>query len=139
MKIRFPIGDWSGDGHGQCEYFIAETNDGVTLAQVREAHFKSKEVLGFDIGDICRLFEESSLTKEQATKLKELNFYDEDIMDSGSLWTQDIFEIWIFLLNHIDPSLGLVEAGDSVPEIHFYGKDEKGRHLNTPGYGVFQL
>lgn len=26
MRIRFPIGDWSDDGHGQCDYYFANTD-----------------------------------------------------------------------------------------------------------------
>ena len=44
MKVKFPIGDWSGDGHSQCEWFVVKVNDQGsderTLQALREAHFK---------------------------------------------------------------------------------------------------
>ena len=41
-KIKFPVGDHSGDGHGRCDTFIVESNVPVTkLAEVHKSSFKN--------------------------------------------------------------------------------------------------
>jgi hypothetical protein len=39
--IKFPIGDWSDDGHGKCEWFIVKSN--MPLQIVREAQFRLQD------------------------------------------------------------------------------------------------
>ncbi|MBI2045281.1 hypothetical protein HYT23_04450 [Candidatus Pacearchaeota archaeon] len=137
--IEFPVGDWSDDGHGRCDYYHVLSNKPIN--KVREAHFKAEETLGIDIGSICSNNEDSHLNPALAEKLKELGYCiskigfpgvwdDSIILDSG-----DIFNIWTFLLSKIDPSLKLKRL--DAPSISFYGKDKKGRYINTPGYGCF--
>ena len=36
-SFALPIGDWSGDGHGHCEWFTVRSNK--PLEDVRKAHF----------------------------------------------------------------------------------------------------
>lgn len=33
MKIKIPVGDWSDDGHGKCEYVIIESSHTVAVLQ----------------------------------------------------------------------------------------------------------
>ena len=48
-------------------------------------------------------------------------------------------EIWIYLINKVDPDLNLkLIQEENIPSLHFYGVDEKGRHINQVGYGLFQ-
>lgn len=145
--VEFPIGDWSGDGHKQCEYYVAVSEKPVE--DIREAHFKAPEIVGFEIGDICRPYEDSILERRFYDKLRELG-YDFDLFDEDNekedgieldeegrpgLSPYGVFRIWLFLLNYIDPSLRL-EALPIRP-LNFFGCDEEGRYLRTPGYGTF--
>lgn len=134
-KIRFPIGDWSDDGHGKCDYFIASTH--MTVQDVREAHFAAPRVLGFDIGDLCRDYCESSINDLTLDKIYEIYPEFEDIY-AESFTTKTMFDLWIKLLNHIDPELNLRSQEEDIENINFYGYDDKGRHLRVPGYGLFQ-
>lgn len=36
--IKFPIGDWSNDGHGKCDWYMFKSN--VPVEELRIAHFK---------------------------------------------------------------------------------------------------
>lgn len=145
MRIKFPIGDWSGDGHEKCDWYIIETAKEIILEEVREAHFKAKEVLGFDIGNICSDYAEDTLSIDQLAKLKELNYEcvsnENDLLNNEdwSLQSLDVIKIWLFLLNHINPSLELKLIEENIPIINFYGYDEKQRHLSNPGYGCFDI
>lgn len=132
-KIKFPIGDWSHDGHGKCEYFLATTP--LTVVEVREAHFAAPTVLGFDIGSICNEYGEYEINPEVIKKISTIlpAWADSKIRDPEFL-----FFLWIDLLNHIDPRLMLAPVVEDIQEINFYGFDDKGRHLCTPGYGLFE-
>jgi hypothetical protein len=139
-KIRFPIGDWSDDGHGKCEYFFATTP--LSVQDVREAHFSARSVMGFDIGDLYKGYMESSISPEIQDKISEIlpdtsefkyDWAEEDLSPPESL-----FFLWVSLLNKINPELALTPMVSDYEDINFYGRDDQGRHLNTPGYGLFE-
>lgn len=155
-KVKFPVGDWSGDGHRQCEWYICESNKPVE--ELREIHFKSKEVLGYDIGDICAYYQQSQLRVEIVKTIVERVGIEEfqDLIDvclseedsagivAGKyddheihLHVESIINIWVWSLKQIDPTLSLeICSEDDFPSINFYSFDNQDRHLETPGYGV---
>ncbi len=140
--IRFPIGDWSDDGHGKCEYFEVHSNHPVQ--HVREVHFKAPEVIGFNIGDMCRNYEECQLSTEVVTKLNAIGIDPNKFLLDGEIDPEDYYmdyesliNIWLAILSYIDPTLELEVIKSEAENINFYGMDEKNRHLETPGYGVF--
>jgi len=145
--IRFPVGDWSDDGHGKCHYFIVRSNKPVQ--ELRELHFSCKEKLGFDIGDICRDYEDSELSLDIFDKLQAAGFDIEwegeqpeyakyfDSINARIMHTEEVFNLWTDILKFLDPDLNLELTVVESDDINFYGFDEKKRHLNTPGYGVF--
>lgn len=156
MKIKFPIGDWSDDGHGKCRWFLVEVgknnkeSDSETLKRVREAHFKCKEVLGFDIGDICSKYNEYRIRREILDKISEEIWSKYHAMDEKSIAEQkEIYELefnadnliylWLDILHYLDNELRfeVLDDNSDIPTINFYGVDEQRRHLNTPGYGLF--
>lgn len=135
MKIRFPIGDWSDDGHSSCDYYFATTTK--TTQDVREAHFKCKEIYGFDIGDIASDYEDNFINDDILDIIIREKIIDESF-ENKNLNSEVIFDIWLSILNKIDPSLHLISLNDKdYEDINFYGSDDKKRHLETPGYGVF--
>lgn len=144
--IRFPVGDWSGDGHDKCDYFQAKSNK--TVQEVREIHFSAKETLGFDIGDICSDYEESEVREDLLEELVKAGFdiqwedgsetakYFEEA-DGRCMTAEGVFNLWIDILMFLDSELKLEPVADNFEDITFYGYDEKKRHLSAPGYGVF--
>lgn len=135
MKIRFPIGDWSKDGHEQCDWYFATTE--LSTQEVREAHFLCSEIYGFDIGDICSEYQEDQINEGIVSVLKRYNLIDEHF-DNEDIDSHQIFLIWLSILNSISPSLKLVPFDyKDYEDINFYGRDVKNRHINTPGYGIF--
>lgn len=132
--IRFPIGDWSQDGHNMCDDYY--TTSDKPIEDVREAHFKAFEIVGFDIGDICSEYECYALDSNIVVILTALNHPFED-MDISFMTSYDVFRLWVWLLNYIDPQLNLKEHKIMASDMCYCGVDEQGRHLNTPGYGVF--
>jgi len=132
-RIEFPIGDWSDDGHGKCRNYVVVSNHPVE--RLREAHFACTDKLGIDIGSMCSEYEEFSITEELQEKLTSLGV-DPSLKDDP---VRSLLRIWLELLMKTDPELVLeVEVEPDLPEIQFYGFDENGRHLQTPGYGMFE-
>lgn len=134
--VQFPIGDWSGDGHDRCDYFFALSEQ--PIVRVREAHYRAGETLGFEIGDLCKKYGDNRLASDVVQKLDDLGYLPPNDIDLAEefLPSEVLVDIWFYLLNHVDPSLHLEKT--KMPSINFYGRDDKGRHLKTPGYGLFE-
>lgn len=197
-KVIFEIGDWSHDGHNQS--FDAEVMSSVPVKELRELHFAAKDYLGFDIGDICREHENTSLSEYQEEVLTKVGILP-PVIDPKNLDEDEVVLLWVnallyvaeqkgeritlriltgnepsqissnvlkkmlpFISDHLPAHLsalsvddiasilnsvskGAEESGrtfkfelngdDKVPTMHFYGFDEQKRHLQVPGYGVF--
>lgn len=130
--INFPIGDWSNDGHGKCETYLISTD--LNIEDVREAHFAVPEKLGFDIGDLCNDYGNCYLDEEIQNKILDVCTEFNDLSDMISENT--MIKIWIGLLNYINPALNL--KIENIAAINFCGRDKQNRHLNVPGYGLFE-
>lgn len=153
--FKMPIGDWSEDGHGKCDYFRVQSD--LPLEEVRETHFNILEKTGIDLSKLCANYEDSKIPFETIQKLIELGFNTDGILDealynkaknsedsdvydenSDGVYSEDIASIWIFLLNKTNENLNLKMIDDEKEKmLVFYGFDEKGRHIKSPGYGVF--
>lgn len=179
--IIFPVGDWSGDGHSCCADFLVKSEK--SLEEVREIHFKENDFIGslceeYDDNkiNIHYLYEflieymSEDDAKVFITKMVdsglELNDHNEtdnikltfDFENDNSqyftiFYPDEMLNIWLSILNVIDPTLKLEVASEAmssyyikykgyphepVGNINFYGQDDKGRHLDTPGYGIWQ-
>ena len=136
--IVFPIGDWSEDGHGK--YHVYTISSKKPAAQVRDAHYKSADVVGFDLETICKEYEESTIKLSTVKRLKELGYgeFEESDTDKKKVYptSEELVRIWAFILNKVDPDLNLKIV--DLPSIVFYGKDTKGRQVNNLGYGIFE-
>ena len=136
--FKLPIGDWSGDGHRQCEYYIVESNKPIDA--VREAHFNIIEKTGIDINSICSCTEEDQIDEDLMEMLKSMGFTPSNRYgDETILCADDVAEIWILLLMKADPTLDLtIIVEDEIEMLPFYGNDAKGRHIGNIGYGVLR-
>ena len=154
--LKIPIGDWSNDGHGQCDYYKVESN--VLVEEVREAHFLIKEKTGIDVGKVCSEYQEPYLTFQTVETLINLGFntnlildFDEKLFEKAKsannpdyyegnadgVDSETIAHIWLFLLNKVNPEMNLKIIPEKEEMLVFYGRDKKGRHINSPGYGCF--
>lgn len=140
-NFRIPIGDWSGDGHGQREWFTATAEK--PIKDVREAYFKAKEKLP-DIcpEKFCCDYEDGGVKPEIIQKLKDAGAPcpepDPGFSDDLELGPFEMAEIVCWYLNQGDPDLHVaLLAEEVVPMLPFYGFDEKERHIDFIGYGLF--
>ena len=135
-KFRMSIGDWSDDGHGKHKDFIISSNMPVEI--VREAHFAMKDKLGFSIEDICSEYEDSVIDSKTTKAIMELGYEFEEVDDGeAGMYPEEMARLWIFLLQKVDTNLELKIIKDEIPTLHFYGFDEKKRHIKHIGYGLF--
>jgi hypothetical protein len=93
----------------------------------------AKELFKFDIGDICGEYMERELDPYVEGFISEV--FPQFSFDGTA---KSLFDLWILLLNYADPYLRLEATYNDAVSIHNYGFDQKGRHLKTPGYGLFE-
>lgn len=137
-EIKFTLGDWSGDGHHQHKSYIVCSSKAVE--HLRELHHKFKEVHGWDIGDICKEYEESYPSDFHIEELRKLNITvpKKDVWYESNI-TYTLLSIWLKLLKSMDSYLVVyIKKVPEYPLMHYYGYDEKDRHLSVPGYGLFE-
>jgi|14BtaG_2_1085337.scaffolds.fasta_scaffold02973_4 hypothetical protein len=126
--FRIPIGDWSDDGHGKCDWFTIISNKPVE--EVREIHFQSKEV--FDVERVCSDYEENTFHGSRPE-------WAEEFFDKGGYLiegTEGLCQLWICTLMKTDLTLSLSISRD-MPMLPFYGRDKERRHIPHVGYGLF--
>jgi hypothetical protein len=165
----FPVGDWSGDGHA----FVAEylIKGDLSLDDVRKTHLSNNW-----IGDICREYQDNKIysqgffdfMEQPDDGLKFLNnlinthnlnvdMNDEDGVNDleVELTYQSLIELWVFILNKLNPLLNLEIVSEAMSQYYIkykgypvekeliegsissYGFNDQNEHLNTPGYGVW--
>lgn len=158
------VGDWSRDGHN--ESFTRVVNSSYPVQDVREMHFRSRTAIGFELGEMCREYEQNTLHEHEATYLHKaltrisapaelisslgtvvaIDSDEEDEYECGyfvepnsdGVAPSQILSLWIWALKAVDPEweFEIVEP-QRYESLHFYGYDKKKRHLQTPGYGCF--
>ena len=148
-QIKFTLGDFSRDGHGQFDNYIVESNKPVQ--HLRELHFSCIDILGFDIGDICKDYGDNSLSEYIYNILvRHQIFSEEDVKNFEECFEaedaylidgpNELIHIWLNILKYLDPELTThIKTPDEIPSMHFYGYDKKKRHLNNPGYGLYDI
>ena len=129
----FPVGDWSDDGHGKCEYYTVEGNK--PMSEVAIAHRSCKEKHGFEIGDICHEYEDQTIDEEIVNTIRDMGIEIEKLVnDYDWVGSDELIEIWIAILNVIDPDLQLKKVNDGIAEFNNWSC----KPLETPGYGCFE-
>lgn len=130
--FRIPIGDWSGDGHGQVEWVHATA--AKPIEAVREAYFSAKARLPAACcpESFCDEYQERQMSKETRAALKAAGArvprqMGVDAMASLVAW----------FLNQGDPDLDVRLDVEAQPMLPFYGEDAQRRHIGFIGYGLF--
>ena len=146
---KIPIGDWSDDGHGKCDWFTVKSN--FTVEQARDAYFKAVEASGLDIAkEIAHDFEDSGVSERIIELLPEFLEY---LFERGLIvdWSDDeepeyhveetsaMAEIVCCFIKRYNSEFEYKIVEDSIPMLPFYGFDEKHRHIGHIGYGLFSL
>jgi hypothetical protein len=144
-KFKLPIGDWSDDGHGKCDYYTIESNinpeDLVEI--VHNLDLKHK------FSKICSEYEEYEVTDEQIEYLKSigLNMNNYFINEEKYLSTDKFAQLFLDIIMLENPNIKLNIINDNIIEFNnWFGQGvvkKKGLNINTRsvinslGYGLF--
>jgi hypothetical protein len=128
-EFQIPIGDWSDDGHGKCDYFLVRSN--LPLEEVERIAQKAKDVLGFALKEICEDYEVSSLSQHIVEKLeaagfeldKERGHYSEFYDECYSMDPESCCDLILDLLSFVYPKF--VHERMKEPKT-FYGASHAG-------------
>ena len=132
MKVN--IGDWSKDGHNQCDEFIIECN--ISIEDARQAYMSTCEALGVALHDdhtgkyehvLFSEYEDNSISKEVMDKLKEAGLKPNEMFDD--LLSDDLEETYIECPNECLKLL-MWYINRAIP--HFEWK-----HINPPNFNGF--
>lgn len=141
FKFKLPIGDWSCDGHCQCEWYVIESN--TPLEDVREAYFESVKKTGFDfIKEVCSEYESHTIDEPTYEALKELNIdfgfeiIEEDLEEGIWIEENDYIKMLFQFIRLSNPFIKLEIIPDDLDSFTFYGIDKQGRHIGHLGYGL---
>ena len=142
MQFNIAIGDWSDDGHGECKDYLCSAD--ATIEMLREAYFKLEDILGFKLCEVCGEYGEEYMNPVHAERLFELGIISESMYnniesdDPDTITAGDMVNIVIACLNMVNPDLNVKhdKPQAKIPDLHFYGYDSQGRHINFIGYGV---
>lgn len=142
MQFNIAIGDWSDDGHGECRKFLCEAD--TAIDNLREAYFKLESMLGFKLSEVCGEYGEKYMNPAHAERLYELRMISrsqyENIEsdDPDTISAKEMCDIVIAALNTVEPDFNIRHSKPQarIPDLHFYGFDAQGRHIDFIGYGV---
>lgn len=133
-SFSIPIGDWSDDGHGKCEYFYATATK--PFKDVCLAFKAAKKKLDFSPEEVCSEYEENEVTEEAIELLKEHGFE----IDSDNFYTREMAELVVWFLNQGDSELNavLLPEDEEPPMLRNWDyRDITGENLDGFGYGLF--
>lgn len=124
-QFLMPIGDWSGDGHGKCKYFLVHSNKPVD--EVLKVNKRIKESTGINLDTICdeeynRTIwdyekDELELAGFDTSKLKVYEYDDEKYEMNSEI----MIDLWIFLLMKTDPTIELKIVPIDILKSEFVG------------------
>lgn len=124
-RIDLILGDWSGDGHGQSQTVIINSN--LRKDELLTAYEAGTKLVGFDlINDVCEEYEDNRMKREYKTKLLDLgfpDFYEDGLEEDTCYLDQELFaQIFLFICKLGNPSFEheIVES-DSFIHIGGYG------------------
>lgn len=131
-NIIIEIGDWSGDGHGQKETYVFDSN--LTTEEVRESYFSAKEKYpSLCPEDFCCEYEDSEVPKQIVNEAQKLGFK----INKASFGTKEMANYTAWFCQLGNPNLKLkMQKQKHMPTLAFYGVDKKKRHINFIGYGL---
>lgn len=140
-KFRLPIGDWSGDGHSVCDWYLIESSHSVE--DVREMFFDACSQAGYDfIEEFCSEYLEGTITVAQSEKLPFSidDYWDfwngEDSVEEYGFSSNGFARLFLDWIKYYNPTFNYKIINDDM--LPFYGVDDKGRHIGFIGYGLFE-
>ena len=136
MRFKLPIGDWSGDGHEKCDYYIVDSN--VDFKKIVRAYIDMDRK--YEISKQVSEYEDCELTEDFIDLLENLRFDIRKYCISRVdriIESDDLAELIIDLIMFYDNSIELKIVSEDMPMLCNWTAP-KGEHLDLPGYGLFE-
>ena len=135
-KFEIVIGDWSGDGHGHRETFVFTANKPIEA--VREAYFAAKQTLPRLCPEtFCHKYKKSAVPDGVWQALTEAGCAIPADRDYD--WNPEAMAhvvAWFCMQGDAELEIEYTPKA-SMPNLAFYGFDNKNRHIGFIGYGFF--
>lgn len=100
--FTIPVGDWSDDGHGKCEYYHASADK--PFKDVCYAFKAAKELFkesGFTPERVCSEYQDSEISEEDVKFLASKGYK----VDPDNFYTHEMANLVVWFLNQGDPKL----------------------------------
>lgn len=138
-QLKLPIGDWMNTGHGECHYYVIESDRPENV--IREAHTRIEDVLGVKLEYVCAERGDNTVDLDTAERLLELGigerYLKKNTADNYTIEKSvQMLRIWTALLNYIEPTLNLRQTSDTHSAVLFGGDAHK-EYIGNIGYGLF--
>jgi uncharacterized protein YodC (DUF2158 family) len=140
-RFQIPVGDWSGDGHGRCDWYTAISNKPVE--EVREVVFQMDTLIPGFSGFFAE-YEAAHITDAQLDSIvsvipEAVSLFERDDVDWNMLreHSEGYARLLVMVLKASDPDLEIDLEIERMPSLVFNGRDDQGRHLSYGGYGLF--
>jgi hypothetical protein len=133
-EFEIPVGDWSDDGHGKCEYYRASATK--PFEDVCKAFVKARQKLGISPEEVCSDYQEGSPSTEIIEAFAKAGYqFPEDF------FSREMAELIVWYLNEGDPGLDArLQPEDEQRSIlrNWEFVDITGENLDQFGYGLFE-
>jgi hypothetical protein len=141
-----PIGDWSDDGHGKCEYYQASAAksfvDVCKAFAAARLLWKLEDGRPFTVEDVCSEYEEREVEDDVVKFLKSKGFK----INKDDFYTREMAELVVWFLNQGDETLDakLQPEAEQRPMLRNWDFCDamgvgtaSGKGLEGFGYGLF--
>lgn len=142
-KFRLQLGDWSNDGHGHTEDIIFETNKDIV--ELREHYFQNCNKYGNILEELSSDYQDCYIDEDQIEELTDMGIQvgielleNMNSFESHVVSTDDFADWFVQFMKLDSPDLILERIPKKeLPTFHFYGYDDKQRHISFFAYGIF--
>lgn len=139
MIHRLVIGDWSGDGHSQCDYFSFECN--AEEADIKTAYLQAVDKSSISLHDapgmarsICGEYQNNSLDEDAVEQLKEIGVdFTEIHLEEGGIGPEDIAKLFFAMVKSQIPGFEFKLIKEQKTINGFWSKDFN----HSIGYGCY--
>jgi hypothetical protein len=128
-KILLDIGDWSGDGHRECDEVVILSN--LLANELPPAFQKGSEVLGFNVQKLLDEYEESTIPAEYVRTLSKHGILKDWGFDTEEKLTEDwdlaceisqYVSLWLRIAKLGNPNFEYeVQETRSLPNVYIGG------------------
>lgn len=136
FTYKIPIGDWSRDGHGQCDYYTITSNKNADALRVA---YNTMADLSPELApdSFCKGYQDGLVPEHVQAKLKEIGgfyFYEYRGEESVEFGSEGMIKYVLWWLKAGDPELEL-ELQVNAPEIIL--AERRDHNTSFIGYGLF--